>query len=114
MSFARTIAEQENEQTLTIHAIAPNKESLPYASELQSLAQTSPRVKCTTHFTQDNGRITGNDVTSIAKLNPDADYYICGPKAFEEMCFSALRSAGISKERIFVELFVHAGAPIIQ
>ena len=52
-----------------------------------------------------------NDVDAIAVDYPNASYYICGPKGFENMAHEALKNAGIKDNQIFIETFTPAGGP---
>jgi len=45
------------------------------------------------------------ELSYLEKLNPDAEYYVCGPKPFIEKQFSDLLERGISRNTIFFEEF---------
>lgn len=114
VSFARTIVDQSIDRRLQIYATARSQDKLPYASELRALAEKSQRVTCIEHYTLEKGRLKADDITQIASRAAEADYFVCGPKEFTEMCQASLIAAGIKKNKISTELFVHAGGPRLE
>jgi nitric oxide dioxygenase len=55
------------------------------------------------------GRINLQHLASLDFLPPDADYYLCGPKAYMAAQIEALKSCGVATERIHAEAFGTGG-----
>jgi ferredoxin-NADP reductase len=111
IALARAILEEKMTKPIHIHVSARSHEHLSYAKELESLVKQSPNVFYQLHLSKDNQRLTAETVSQIAKENPKADFFICGPKSFEDTVKSALQNAGIQNQNILIETFTHSGGP---
>lgn len=109
VSFARAIYEAKSKRPLLIFSTARNKDLLAYGSELDSLS--SAQVECIKHFTEEKGRVQPQEIEKLALKDPNAEFFICGPKEFETMVKTTLLQAGITEDRIFIEQFTSATAP---
>lgn len=110
VSFARAISEINSSRPLFIYTSAHSNEHLPYDAEIEALAKKHPQIKYFKHLSVDKGRMQSEDI-KIARQDPNADFFICGPKGFESMVKSALQSAGIKDNQIMIEKFTNAYGP---
>lgn len=112
IALGRTILDHQLKKPLHIHVSAHEHKQLSYAKELEGLTQQSPQIRCTLHLSRENKRLSADEVDQIARENPTADFFICGPKPFEEMVKSSLQNAGIKPQNILIETFTHSGGPV--
>jgi tryptophan 2,3-dioxygenase len=62
--------------------------------------------------TATDGRLTAAEVRELVALHPGARVYVCGPHDYLRDVSLYLRTAGVAADRIHVEVFTHAGAPV--
>src|SRR5262249_39646044 len=87
-------------------------DDLAFTDELAQWPVSTPNVTVNVRITSSAGRISESAVREVVAAHPNADAYICGPKAFENAIRAALVKAGMAAERIHVEQFVNAGGPV--
>lgn len=111
VSFARTIGKGKPVRTLHIYTSAHNREYLLFDSELESLSNMCPQIIYNKQLTEQEGRLTAENIKEIILRNTNADFYICGPKGYENMVKSTLHSMGINNSQIMIEQFTNAYGP---
>ncbi len=111
VGFARAIVESNTARPLLIYTSARSKDHLAYDTELEALSKQAQQIKYFKHLTDEKGRMQSSDILKIVQQNPDAEFFICGPKGFQSFVKSTLQEAGITDHRIFIEEFTHAGGP---
>ena len=63
--------------------------------------------------TATDGRLTAAEVRELVALHPGARVLVCGPPSYLRDVGLFLRTAGVPGDRIHLEVFTHAGAPIV-
>lgn len=109
--FARAVSTLSNSRRVFILHSARNKECLVYDAELEALSNICDKIKYMIHLTQEKGRIKSELISALAKEHTSGEFFICGPKEFENMAKAALVSAGINENQIMIEQFTNAGGP---
>ena len=87
---------------------ARHASDLPGIHELRATAGVTVDVR----ETATHGRLTAADVRELVALHPGARVLVCGPAGYMRDVGLFLRTAGVPAERIHMEVFTHAGAPI--
>lgn len=111
LALARSMLALEAKFPLTLFVSARKRELLPFVAELETLTGKSDSIKCNIHYTHEHGRLKKEEIAKIAQEHSDSEFFICGPKEFQNMIQSALTDAGVKKENILIEQFTHAGGP---
>lgn len=108
IAYARYVA-QTNRRRLHIDYSAPLQSDFILRDEL-----TNASKNITIHFrsTREAGRIQNDHIKQTIRDFPNAVYYICGPKPFEQLIVSYLTKEQIPVSRIKIEQFIHAGSPL--
>lgn len=112
IAFGRKLLAGNHGKRLHIDYSVTRGEDLAFNDELAQWPRRSPNITVTVRITSREGRISESAVRDLVAAHPEADAYICGPKAFENSLRAALTKAGMISERIHVEQFAHAGGPI--
>ncbi len=110
LSFARS--NFQGKRRLYIDYSARGIDRFIYSNELQNLSEQFANVSIYLRDTTKAGRITAGTIEEIAKKNPTAEYFICGPKSYMEMVVKVLHQISVNSDRIHIEDFVPAGGPI--
>ena len=82
---------------------------LPGLAELRAWKGVTVDVR----ETATDGRLTAADVRELVALHPGARVLVCGPHEYMRDVGLFLRTAGVPADRIHLEVFTHAGAPIV-
>ncbi|WP_193047016.1 ferredoxin--NADP reductase [Mycolicibacterium baixiangningiae] len=86
--------------------------SVIFSESLAGLAQAHrDRLVVEHHYDEDGGVVTAADVETFIAGADDADHYICGPAPFMATVETALKAAGVAKERLHLERFTTVEAP---
>jgi ferredoxin-NADP reductase len=72
------------------------------------------RITSRVRVTSREGRITTSDIAELVVAHPNAEFFICGPTAFNEQVSRALAAADAAGDSIHVEDFVPQGAPAVS
>ena len=103
----------ENNELVWIHACR-NEEVRAFGNQLESITKENQLVKQHLFYEVVNETLAGNEVyegmLDFSKIEqwqfePEAEYYICGPKPFIEKAVKELIENKISKNHIFFEEF---------
>jgi tryptophan 2,3-dioxygenase len=81
---------------------------LAYIGELRGIEGVTLDVR----ETATDGRLSASEVRELVKLHPGSRVYVCGPHRYLRDVGLFLRTAGVPSNRIRVEIFTHAGAPV--
>jgi ferredoxin-NADP reductase len=109
LAFCRSIVRVGNGRQIYVDYSVSTEEQLAYADELQKMAAAQPNVHLNIRVTRKDGRITPDDVKSLIQKHPRADYYICGPEAYNHAIQDSLKAQAIPETRIFTEEFTAIG-----
>ncbi len=76
-----------------------------YADELRAASAAHANIHVNLRVTREHGRLNANDIRQIAQQYPDAHYYICGPKPYQDAVETYLGDVEVPPERISIEEF---------
>ncbi len=109
LASARALVANKSLRRLHLDYSAHNSENLIFLDELMRIAEACLNFTIKTRVTKLEGRLTEIEIKQLTANFPDADFYICGPKGFEDIIIATLKSSGVPDARIKVELFVDSG-----
>jgi ferredoxin-NADP reductase len=88
---------------------APTADQFAYADELTNAAQDDDRLQVSLRATEQQGRLEQADIDRVLQRYPNATYYVCGPKPFEQSVRHHLSVRGITDGGIRIEHFTPPG-----
>ena len=114
MSLAKS-ALASTARRVTILYANRDRRSVIFGSDLEALtAIHGPRFEVLWHFDAESGLVDPATVAALARREPEADFYICGPTPFMDMVEPMLLVSGIPAGRIFIERFETPPAPAAE
>jgi 3-ketosteroid 9alpha-monooxygenase subunit B len=82
------------------------RDSVIFADALALLAERHPdRLTIEHHLDEDSGVVQPGEIDSFISDPGDAEFYICGPKAFMDTVEATVLGAGVSSDRVHLERF---------
>lgn len=90
-------------ESILVHYSVSAENEIVYQKELKQL-QAAYDIRL--HVTKKQGHLAFPAVRKIAKSQPDARYFICGPTPYRKVITESLARLSVPPERIHVELFV--------
>lgn len=105
LAIARTFDKTASPRPLYIDYSAPTRKNFAYAEELQAIADRTETIRINLRATDERGRLSTEAVTKVVQKYPNADYYLCGPKPFEQAAHKHLITAQITDDKIHIEHF---------
>ncbi|MCB9766519.1 MAG: cytochrome P450, partial [Alphaproteobacteria bacterium] len=111
LAIARKHAQLDCKDPLFIEYCASTADQFAYLDELQRLARR-PGVSLRIRQTRTEGRASRADLAGLDAQAPGATYYLCGPEPYLDAMSALLGDVGVPRERIIIEEFTAAGAPI--
>ncbi len=112
IAFARELIYLQGKIPLSIDYSARTKEEAIFQKELQIWANEYPNIEVNIRLTSEQGRIQKKDVQFLLQKYPEAEIYICGPKAYEKGIKEILQEYQIPERKIHSEEFISAGEPL--
>ncbi len=109
LAMCRSMAHDSTLQPLHIDYSASTREQLAYADELQQAAATYDHIDLNLRTTADNGRLTASDIAQLEQQYPKAQYYVCGPSAYQQAVETYLKDTAVGPDRIHTEAFTPVG-----
>ncbi|TDC71832.1 ferredoxin--NADP reductase [Actinomadura sp. GC306] len=91
-----------------VRILAANRDasSIIFAARLAELAERHPgRLEVRHHLDDVDGLVTEPVIREFTGGDTNADFYLCGPQPFMDLCESALLALGADRGRIFIERF---------
>ncbi|MFN3003822.1 2Fe-2S iron-sulfur cluster-binding protein [Mycolicibacterium wolinskyi] len=90
-----------------------SRDSIIFEKSLAALREGHPdRFTLCHHLDDEKGLVTAEQVETFIAEVTDADFYVCGPGPFMDTVEKALLSAGVSADRLHLERFTVAPAPV--
>jgi 3-ketosteroid 9alpha-monooxygenase subunit B len=90
-----------------------SRQSVIFADALALLADRHPdRLVIEHHLDEDSGVVHPRQIASFVGRPDDVDVYICGPTAFMDTVEATVLSAGVPDDRVHLERFNIAQAPV--
>ena len=110
ISFAKKLISTGAKRRLYVDYSARSVE-LAFRDELTGWPKNHLNISARIRRTDVDGRMTVSDLKSIVSQYPEADFYVCGPLAYEEAVTEMLKQLEVPADRVHVETFIHAGGP---
>lgn len=83
-----------------------SRDSVIFADSLALLAERHPdRLLVQHHLDEDNGVVRPAEIESFLAAVEDAEFYICGPRAFMDTVEAAVLGTGAAADRVHLERF---------
>ena len=83
-----------------------------FLPELEARRKERPLLRYSVRDTSASGHISGRHIDRLLEKYPDAKFYICGPQGYIDVVHRALKKARVDADRIHVERFSLAAAPV--
>lgn len=112
VAFARAKLRGRLRGRLLVHYSVKSRDEAAFVEELQEAAATHADIRFTCRETTREGRLTAEEVVCLVREYPAAQYFICGPRRFNDDVRRLLAEAGVPPGAINVEVFLHQGDPI--
>jgi len=87
---------------------AQTAENFVYTNEFNNISTQKENIQVNLRAANEQGFLQENEVKQTVEKYPDAYFYICGPKPFENAVCKHLEAAKVAKEKIKTEQFVPA------
>ena len=91
---------------------APTKADFILHDELDKAAKNMPSITITYREINTEGPLQRDDIVKVVKSLNEPDIYICGQEMFVSLVQKTLAEIQYSRNKIHVEEFVYAGAPV--
>ena len=89
-----------------------NESAIIFREELDRLhQQNGERFRLHHHLDDKNGFLTQESLKRLLQDQEQADFYICGPEAFMDLCEASLKANNIPSSQIWIERFVSPPDP---
>lgn len=112
LAFARAISLHHPHQHLHIDYSAHSQADFIMQNEFLQLMEQRETMMVKCRVTQEKGRLQFEDVKMLVQHFKNADFYICGPKSFEQSIIAMLDKLNVPQDKISTEQFIHAGGPV--
>ena len=90
-----------------------SRESVIFSGSLALLAQRHPdQLVIEHHLDEDTGVVRPKEIESFVAAAGDAEFYICGPRAFMDTVEGTLLSSGVHTDRVHLERFDVVDEPL--
>ena len=109
LAMSRSLLQNGNNQALHIDYSVSTPDQFVYIDELQAATENGARRHLELRATRDTGRITRTEVQALTRQYPTANYFICGPTAYQTTVETYLKAAAVPRDRIQVEEFTPVG-----
>lgn len=94
--------------TLHVHYSVGSAEDAAFLPEFDARRRAHPGFSYTLRETSLEGPLDDSAIAAIARAQPGAKFFICGPEGYVETVRRGLARAGVEPARIHVELFAMA------
>jgi nitric-oxide synthase len=105
LAICRSVVQAKTGQIVYVDFSNSDWDQMFYADEFRELATTNPNIHVNLRITPEHGRLDAEAIKQIDILYPQARYYICGPKGYQQATKQHLLMGGISPEYVNVEEF---------
>lgn len=114
-AMLETLLERQPEVPVTLLYASRNLSQVIFRRELEDLATRWPNLTVQhvlsrpgTRWQGIRGRMTAEQVGSVAEPLEGTRYFLCGPTGLASMAEEALLAAGVSRDQILTEHFLHS------
>lgn len=112
IAFARKLIASQHKRVLHIDYSISQDDQMAFRDVLSDWPGHFSNIRTTIRITSKQGHIKEIDIYDLINQYPDAEFFICGPTAYENAVTSILNKIGIEKDKIILERFTNAGGPI--
>jgi ferredoxin-NADP reductase/CRP-like cAMP-binding protein len=109
LAILRTLEHQNSNRLLHVDYSAQSRDQFAYPNEFMAVCNKRDNVEINLRATSEHGFLQAEDVKEIVENYPEATFYICGPKPFENAVSTHLKTAEVPTSKIKTEQFVPAG-----
>jgi len=110
LAILRTLYQINSERVLHIDYSAQTSEQFAYRHELTDISNQRDNIHVNLRATRErDSSLQAEDVKQIVQNYPEASFYICGPKGFEQAVHTHLEAAKVPADKIKTEQFAPAG-----
>lgn len=102
-AFARALKNQNSKRPFFIHY--SERTDFIFVEELKKIAENCPNFALKMHVTLENARLKEEDISELIIQSKNADFYICGPRAYQDLIIKALKKLKIPNHLIHIEIF---------
>ncbi|MEN8216080.1 MAG: cyclic nucleotide-binding domain-containing protein [Pseudomonadota bacterium] len=113
LAMLRSLHKMDSERLLYIDYSARTSAQFAYINEFQEISSQRANIHVNLRATREQGSIQPEDVKQTVQKYPDASFYICGPKRFEQAICTHLEAAEVPSDKIKTEAFVPAGGSAV-
>lgn len=114
VAFARNWTATGKNRLFYIDYSARNEVDFIFHKQLQDVSLNSENFTVHYRVTTRIGRLEEKALGALVERFPHANFYICGPKAYERSVAQALEKIGVEKGRVNIEAFNYSGGPISE
>ncbi len=104
LSMARSLKPAEC-YNIHLYYCTKNREEAVFLDELQAIASKNEKFEVVNWCSNENGRISAQNISELSGGLLDKDIFICGPVPFMESLNSQFLNMGVMKDRIHWEKF---------
>jgi ferredoxin-NADP reductase/CRP-like cAMP-binding protein len=112
LAMVRSMDQLPGVPAIHVDYSALTSDEFAYAQELTDVAQRDDRLHVNLRATEQQGLLNQGDVDPLVQRYPDASFYVCGPKPYEDAARNFLAARDIGSERIRIEHFAPPGGSI--
>jgi len=109
LAMLRSLHKMDSDRLLYVDYSARTSDQFAYVNEFKDISNQRENINVNLRATREQGFIQPEDVKQAIQTYPDATFYICGPKPFEQSIRTHLEAAAVPNENIKTEAFVPAG-----
>ncbi|MEN8167603.1 MAG: cyclic nucleotide-binding domain-containing protein [Pseudomonadota bacterium] len=105
LAMVRSLPQLPKIPSLYLDYSAPTPDQFAYHHELTESAQSTERLQVNLRATDRQGLLGQGEVDRLVQRHPNARFYVCGPKPYEQAVQGYLTASGIDAARINTEHF---------
>ncbi len=109
LCIMRTLINRNDCRPLYVDYSAKTKNQFAYMNEWQTVSASHNNININFRASDEQGRVQQQDVDTLHEKHPDAMYFICGSKPFQDTMVGYIHNAGVDEKMVKVESFVPPG-----
>jgi ferredoxin-NADP reductase/CRP-like cAMP-binding protein len=109
LAMLRTLRQLKSDRALYIDYSAQRRDQFAYINELTETTNQQENINVNLRASDEQGFLQPEEVKQTTQRYPEATFYICGPKPFEQAVRTHLEASSVPADKIKIEHFVPAG-----
>lgn len=109
LAICRSLMQSSAAQKLHIDYSVSDPSQFAGLKELQDASAQNPNITVNPRITREQGRFSEKDAARLKSEYPGAEFFICGPTAFQTSARQLLINAGVGTPLVHVEEFTPVG-----